>query len=335
MSNCVSCGHELGVGRFCTNCGRPVGTPDPEPDWRTDTAERRAAPSGQTSPPPTSPPPATAPFTTAPLTPAAGSVPPKPRFPLYADEVDDDNDPVPMPPRSYDQAPMPTQHRRRRPWTAWIAVAAGLVLVAALGVWLLTGDDDPDSTAADRGGRDRPTRSASSKPSDSPSSEAPPAPGDITTDSTVEVPATAPPNQDVEGNRVDFAAGNMLDGVRETCWRMAGDASGEEITITLPGEAKVRSVGLVNGYAKTARDAAGRELDWYHGNRRVLSVQWVFDDGTTLTQDLEDSTALQTIDVDGVTTSTITLRLVSVSAPGKGRATRDYTAISDLSIVSG
>ena len=51
MSSCTSCGHQLGVGRFCTNCGAPVdsSTPDGTPvstpvtdgDWRTDTAERR------------------------------------------------------------------------------------------------------------------------------------------------------------------------------------------------------------------------------------------------------------------------------------------------------
>ena len=54
MSSCTSCGHQLGVGRFCTSCGAAVdpSTPDGAPastavtprpaadDWRTDTAER-------------------------------------------------------------------------------------------------------------------------------------------------------------------------------------------------------------------------------------------------------------------------------------------------------
>jgi len=30
MSTCARCGHELGVGRFCTNCGHPIGEPVPE-----------------------------------------------------------------------------------------------------------------------------------------------------------------------------------------------------------------------------------------------------------------------------------------------------------------
>ena len=88
---------------------------------------------------------------------------------------------------------------------------------------------------------------------------------------------------------------------------------------------------MINGYAKTAQDAQGRELDWYHGNRRVLSVEWVFDDGTTVVQDLDDTTDLQSVDVD-VTTTTITVRLLEVSAPGNGPAARDYTAISELSL---
>jgi hypothetical protein len=328
MSTCVNCGHELGAGRFCTNCGRPAAAPPAA--WRTDTAERQPA-----TPPPTPPPPPPPPRPAEPpLTPPVGSVPPKPRFPLFADEVDGapgpvDSSPVPPPPPLAPTAP--SHHRRRRPWGPWVAVAAVLVLVAGLGIWLLT--DDDGSTATDPGPDRSPSRSASHSPSTSRPSDPVPA-GDVTADSTAEVPATAPPNQDVQGNRVDFVAANMLDGVPETCWRMAGDGTGEEITITLPGETVVSSVGLVDGYAKTARDAQGRELDWYHGNRRVLSVEWVFDDGTTLSQDLEDSTAVQSIDVDDVRTSTITLRLVSVSAPGTGRAARDNTAISDLSIIS-
>ena len=77
----------------------------------------------------------------------------------------------------------------------------------------------------------------------------------------------------------------------------------------------------------------GGSVDWYHGNRRIDSVEWVFDDGSTVSQDLGDTTDVQSVDVD-VTTTTITLRLVAVSEPGTGPASRDYTAISDLSLIS-
>src|SRR4051794_34903144 len=70
MSSCTECGHQLGVGRFCTNCGAPVA----ELDWRTDTAERKLG----------EPVPASDPRTP----PAVVAPPPPPRYPLFADELD-------------------------------------------------------------------------------------------------------------------------------------------------------------------------------------------------------------------------------------------------------
>lgn len=299
MKHCVSCGHELGVGRFCTNCGHPIGRAPSEPGvrsdvgWRTGTAERPAVPTA-------------------------------PRFPLFADEV----------PTAAPEVSAYAEHRRPRPpWGMWALVAVVLVLLAGLGIWLLTGDGDSDlaGRAAPAGVAE--TTAGSSPPATGPGAEPAPAePSDVTAGASVDAPATAPPGQDVSGNPVDYEPDNMLDGVPETTWRMPGDGSGTEIVLTLPAATQLRTVGLVNGYAKTATDARGRELDWYHGNRRVERVEWVFDDGTTVGQDLQDTTELQSVDVE-VTTTTITLRLVTVSAPGTGRAARDYTAISDLSLV--
>ena len=52
---CAQCGHELGLGRYCTNCGLPVE------QWRTDTAERPPVPptvaAGAGVPPPAFAPP--------------------------------------------------------------------------------------------------------------------------------------------------------------------------------------------------------------------------------------------------------------------------------------
>ena len=93
------------------------------------------------------------------------------------------------------------------------------------------------------------------------------------------------------------------------------------------------SVGLINGYAKTATDASGSPLDWYTGNRRILSVEWVFDDGSVVSQQLTETRRLQSVDIEPVTTSTVQLRLVTVTTPGEGPSRRDYTAISDLALV--
>jgi hypothetical protein len=307
MTDCAACGHELGIGRYCTNCGLPVGGPvgAPADDWRTGTAERPrtlpvAAPVAPTAPPPA-------------WTPA-----PAPRFPLYADEVADTDAPLP-----------PIAHRRpSRSGSGWVALLVVAVMLVALCAWLLaTGDDDsPIATP--------PTSSApGSPPASAPATETPqeqpssPAPTSLTAGSQVTVPETAGPGKDADGNPVSYRAANMLDGVPETCWRMAGDGTGADIVVTLPAETRLRSVGMINGYAKQTADR-----DWYHGNRRVEQVEWVFDDGTTVPQTLGDTASVQSVDVD-VTTTTITLRLVAVSAPGTGPSRRDFTAISDLLLV--
>lgn len=301
MDHCPTCGYELGDGRYCTNCG---GRIDAEA-WRTDTAERtrpRVAPTPAGPPPP------------------AWTPPPPARFPLYADEADHPDhadhrggpEPttqlrLPAEPAAYaDPAPPP---RRRRSWGLWAAGVAVLLVVTAVGVALVAGGDDPDPAAARSG---------------------PDAEGiNLASGASVRVPATAGPGRDVEGNQVLFDAENMLDGVPETAWRMAGSGQGKRIVVTLPVESRLRSVGLINGYAKSAED-----VDWYAGNRRIERVEWVFDDGTTLTQDLDDDRGVQSVEVD-VTTTKVVLRLLEVSEPGRGPSYRDYTAISELSLVGG
>lgn len=286
MENCASCGHVLGVGRFCTNCGHPVGAPVPQDppvdDWRTGTAER----------------------------------------PMVVSPV------LVAPPPARTRAPF---HRGPRGWIPWAVGIVALAIVGAFGIGLLSRDDEPAAT-----GRvvdaTRSPKPSSPPPGTATPSEQPGARGDdVASLATAIVPATAPPNQDLQGNLVRYEARNMLDGVAETCWRMPGDGSGAEITFQLAEPTTLTTVGLINGYAKLAIDAAGHELDWYHGNRRVLAVEWVFDDGTTVGQTLTDTDQMQTVPVS-VTTTTVQLRLLQVSAPGTGRAQRDYTAISDVTL---
>lgn len=316
MDTCVKCGHEL-TGRFCTNCGHPATADEPtgltEPvtertavlppvpdDWRSGTAERPAVPGGSADP----------------STPRPPVLPPSddgPRFPLFADEVPTDLAPAPA---------GASHHRRTTGWVPWAGVAAVLLLVAVGAFWLL-GGGGPGAAGGgttDPGGHSG-NAAAGGKASD------------VARLASVQVPATAPPNQDVRGNMVRYDGRNMLDGVAQTCWRMIGDGTGKEITLTLAKPTRLTTVGLINGYAKIARDGGGKALDWYHGNRRVLTVEWTFDDGTTVTQDLADTNRLQTVDVGPVTTRTVRLKLVSVSEPGTGRAARDNTAISDVSLV--
>jgi len=331
---CSQCGHELGIGRFCTNCGHPVGdgpphdsspgpvSPNPVPraDWRTDTAERPRAV------PPSEPPIAATP------TPA--------RYPLYADEA--------APETAHELGPEPetaTRHRhvdesRRRGaaagWVPWVAGLTALLLLATLGLWLLLrGEEDPTATeqATDPVRTEQPSRDPRTPEGRATLAPVPEVePGDLADSATVRAPRPAPATQDVTGEPVTFVAAHLLDGVPQTCWRMPGDGTGESITFGFDEPVEVTEVGLVNGYAKTASDASG-SYDWYAGNRRTLRVEWTFDDGTVATQELRETRAMQTITLDdGVVTEQVTMRLIEVSPPGAGPASRDYTAISEVAL---
>jgi outer membrane biosynthesis protein TonB len=222
---------------------------------------------------------------------------------------------------------------------ALLAGLAALVLLALLGAWLFFGGsgDDPAPVAKESPAT-TPSKVIPSTPKPSKTRKSPkppqpkPEPVDLTREVDASAPRTAPPSTDSSGRPVSYVAGQMLDGVPETCWRMAGDGTGSTLTFTLPRGARITELGLINGYAKTAQDARG-PLDWYHGNRRILRVVWAFDDGTEISQDLADTTSMQTIEVDHIRTSTVTMTLDEVSPPGTGRAARNYTAISDVSLL--
>jgi hypothetical protein len=169
-------------------------------------------------------------------------------------------------------------------------VVALLGGVATLGGVLLLRDDDRPAGASATTRDDRDRGASGDELVDAPADGS-----ELTGQTTASAPATARPSTDRLGNRVTFGAGNVLDGDPHTCWRMAGDGSGRALTFRFDAPVVVTAVGLVNGYAKVD----GRD-DWYAANRRVLAVEWLFDDGTTVTQDLDEVRDLQTIAVDPV-----------------------------------
>lgn len=341
MDQCARCGHTLGAGRYCVNCGQPRG--ESVDDWRTGTAERPAVPAEPGDP--GAPAPEQAPWgPTAP--PPVYETPRSPRFPLYADDADTTDsasEPEPEPSLLWD-IPVDDDDRRRSalPWLI-VAAAVVLVLVAVAGVFLLVGGggdeqaDDPGpatgTSATDSGSptepqptTDPPTSEPAS-PTTQPTTEPPGEPEDVAGAASASAPVTAPPSTDVDGNAVRYEAFNMVDGADDTAWRAPGDAAGTTLTFALAEPTRLSSVGLLNGYAK--RDPG---YDGYTANRRVLAVEWVFDDGTVVPQTLGESRSVQSIDVD-VTTSSVQLRLVDVGDPGRGPSGRDFTAISTVALL--
>lgn len=259
MTTCARCGHELELGRFCLNCGHPVGEPVP-------------------------------------------------------DEVRRSSD-GPLP----DQAAFPTP-----PWLPWaIGVVLVVILFAVLGS-CLAGDDD--STEEDAAVETAQSTAAEPSPEGTPARAVA-----LTSTVAVAAPKAAPATTDLDGELVSYEPRRMLDATPTTAWRTAGDATGDSITFTLRNPSSIRRVGLLNGYAKQVPSGVSL-VDWYPHNRRITAVEWVFDDGTTIRQELSEKSTLQRLTIDPVTTSTVTLRLLAVTPPGTGVLGRDYTAISDVLI---
>ena len=337
MAFCARCGHDLADSPSCGRCGTPaVRLAGPGAAAHTssglalsdtgDTAERPAvlvAPQPVVVPPPSREP---APSTS--------------RFPLYADELD-----ARRPPGRHSSArplvaPEPVAGQDRSvgdllPWVVLGVAALGLLLVAA--VWLLFRPGDQDEASGSV------TQRSGAQPEPAPPSEAadPAKDGsarsgvrvrDVAASATALVPATAPPNADVDGRPVSYGAAQMFDGDATTAWRMAGDGTDALITIRLAKATEVRRVGMVNGYAKEAVDRQGRTVRWYLRNRRITRVSWSFDDGSVVRQDLAQRPRMQTVRVGAEATRTIRLRLIEVTEPMRGPLGRDFTAISELLI---
>ncbi|MFZ2013811.1 MAG: hypothetical protein WAV00_08325 [Nocardioides sp.] len=326
---CAHCGVPLAdAGRFCSNCGAPVApvtlrptppaTPAPvgQPSPEADPYESLyAAPAPAATPPPVveSDPPPT----------AVAQQPPAP----------------PLEPPAEALPPEPTPTRGPGPGL-WIGAAALLVGVLLLGSYLLLHGAGGGSTAASSTPLVPKPQPTSQTPSKAPTSAAPSSakPSARPTGATevaglarASAPRHAPAAVDFAGHPVTYVAPNMVDGRADTCWRVAGNASGTVLTFTLAQPTTLTRVGLINGYAKIAF-SHGHPVDWYTGNRRVLSVDWVFDDGTTVSQRLAFSRTMQRMAIDPVRTRTVKLRITSVSPPGRGRAARDDTAVSEVSL---
>lgn len=370
VDTCVACGAELGVGRFCLNCGHRIGAPAPV---RPEPAVAPARPSAPSPTPPatltaTAPPRGASPSSDD----TAGEVtadpqhdpgpPPAPVVPPVQAA-----DPTPVPPTSPPTGPpddVPDESAAVRPrrstWDpdedllpyeevddadgdlpvrgkAWIGWVLGAALLMGLAFVLLrVFETDGDDVATDPAtGASSSTSSSTEEPASdtAPSDDGEKTPAgvgkarELVRGATFEVPGTAPPTTDFDGNLVAYEASQMGDGIPATAWRTAGDATGETITVTLAEPGVVTRVGLINGYAKKV---AG--VNWYPNNRRTVAVSWGFDDGTTVEQALAERPGMQRIEVPPVETSTVTLTFTAVTPPGAGNLGRDYTAISEVSV---
>lgn len=133
--------------------------------------------------------------------------------------------------------------------------------------------------------------------------------------------ATAPSSTDEAGNAVTYKVENVLDGDPTTAWRVSGDGAGIQIVFDFGGAVHLTELGLIPGYAKV--DPSG--TDRFVQNRRLVTVQWDFADGTVLNQTFLDEPTMQTLPAD-ITTTWARLTVISTTEDGG----RDFTPISDV-----
>lgn len=141
-----------------------------------------------------------------------------------------------------------------------------------------------------------------------------------------------PPAVDSARNPVEYKPEFAANGDLDSAWQCRGDGVGETLELSLGDGAPVVSVGLLPGYAKVDPHD---DTEWYPLNRRLTEVLWHFDDGTTVSQQLDpdpDRRDLQAMELPApVETSRLVLEIVS-SAPGSSDA-HPNVAISDLQVL--
>lgn len=146
-------------------------------------------------------------------------------------------------------------------------------------------------------------------------------------DASCERPAAV----DAAQNPVEYRPEFAVNGDPDSAWQCRGDGVGQRLELDLGGAVAVVSVGLIPGYAKVDPHDG---TEWYPLNRRLTEVRWHFDDGTSLSQDLDpdpDRRDLQTLDLPGpVTTSTLVLEIVSSTA-GSSQA-HPNIAVSEVEV---
>ena len=231
-------------------------------------------------------------------------------------------------------------------WAGLVPLLVGAALVGIVlgarwwavgGFLLLHGGDDSSGTSPKRPITPAPSTVVSSSPSSSqsssPSSPSPSVrvkepPSNVAGFAQASAPRHAPAGVDFAGRPVSYVAANLVDGLNDTCWRTPGDATGTVLTFRLDQPTRISRVGLVNGYAKNVAGVA-----WYPNNRRILVATWQFADGSAIEQTFAERPGMQTMRIPPVATKTLSITFNVVTPPGSGDLGRDYTAISEVSII--
>jgi hypothetical protein len=206
-----------------------------------------------------------------------------------------------------------------------VTAALGLLLVGLLGMPGVAGDASAlDLRWAPPAGAE-PAPPAT--PGPAPPTEPPPDPDQqpqpgLLDPAGVEASAWAEPSRDGAGSTVTFEAGNVVDGLADTAWRVEGDGVGHTLTVRFDRPVHLTAIGLLPGYAKVDQVSG---VNRFRQNRRVTAATYNFDGGAQVAVTFSDTAELQLVEVDADTTTVV------IEITGSTRATeRPYTAISEV-----
>jgi serine/threonine protein kinase len=210
--------------------------------------------------------------------------------------------------------PAPSTPTSKLPW-----ILLGLLLLVALGGggFLLLSSNEETPAPIDN--------VVNNKDDDGAGKTEPQPPSGPIEAATITASSTSADGVDAGGNPVSYGATNAIDGDPTTTWRTNGDGTGQTLTLEFGEPIHVTKVGLIPGYAKIDPvDNTNRFLE----ERRVLGVEYLFDDGTVIPQSFREVPRLQFTNVDDVVTESVTIRITSTSAPGA----RDFTPVSEVEV---
>ncbi|WP_129677984.1 hypothetical protein [Candidatus Chloroploca sp. Khr17] len=142
----------------------------------------------------------------------------------------------------------------------------------------------------------------------------------------IQASGTAPDGRDSSGNVITYVAENMLDGLPDTTWRVAGTGVNTSIVIEFAAPVRLSEISLLPGYAKI--DPVDG-TDRFQQNRRIRSVRFEFSDSTSVEASYEDRPNLQPISVNNIVTTSVRIVIIETTEP-ETNAPRDFAAISEL-----
>jgi len=166
-------------------------------------------------------------------------------------------------------------------------------------------------------------------PSAGPSPAGPPGVETTLVPSFADASGVAPPVDRGGGVQDTYAAANAVDADDATAWCVEGDGVGQFLVLGFTGTVEVTQVALIPGYDKI--DPATGE-DRFAENRKIESVRFHFDDGSTVDRTFDPPTPdLAPTELgEPIPTRAIAIEVVRTSAPSAPN--RDFTCISTVMV---